>query len=146
MHSIISNYYYFCPEEKYERGDAIFDTVHRINKDLPLVDPIAFETAVRYSLRDLATYLDCTFPEAIRFQRSVTREIDATRREAFDSAKIQRIHDATLNAYNQMTNELKSYGKPPHPYDIGKRIHTLEADLMKAKTILSKSQELLNNA
>ena len=146
MHSILPHYDLFNPELKYERTDAIKDTLNRLNDGFIEFVEEDFEAAVLLPLPQLALHLDCERSEAHSFRRMVIREIDKTQRLAFTPEKIRTIKNTCEKVVVSMQSEIESFGEPPYTVTQRVEIIRLKSKINTAKELILNCNRLLSKA
>ena len=146
MHSILPHYDLFNPEFKYERPDAIKDTLNRLNNEYIEFTEEDFEAAVLLPLPQLALHLDCERSEAHSYRRMVIREIDKTRRLAFTPEKIRTIKTTCENAIIDMQARIDAYGEPPYQIKDRLEVVRLNNKIITAKELIQNCDKLLSQA
>tara|TARA_Y100000114_G_scaffold72390_1_gene66348 strand:- start:7038 stop:7478 length:441 start_codon:yes stop_codon:yes gene_type:complete len=144
MHSILPHYDVFNPELKYERTDAINDTLERLNNGFVEFLEEDFEAALLLPLPQLALHLDCERSEAHNFRRMVVKEIDKTRRLAFTPEKIRTIKFTAENVVINLQEHIDLFGEPP--YEVKNRLEVLRLNskIMTAKELIQNCNKLLS--
>ena len=146
MHSILPHYDLFNPEFKYERTDAIKDTLNRLNNEYVEFLEEDFEAAVLLPLPQLALHLDCDRSEAHSYRRMVIREIDKTRRLAFTPEKIRTIKTTCESAIIDMQARVDAFGEPPFQIKDRLEVVRLNNKIITAKEIIQNCDKLISQA
>ena len=146
MHSILPHYDLFNPELKYERTDAIKDTLKRLNVGFVEFVEDDFVAAVILPLPELALHLDCDRTEALNFRRKAVKEIDKTRRLAFTPEKIRTIKNTCETVVVCMQSEIESFGEPPYTVTQRLELTRLKSKINAAKDLILNCNKLLSKA